>query len=58
MLAEAILRKDGGGRFCAFFAGGQAKGTVNPSIDGLALGTKLRDIGHREGAATLRPDVA
>ncbi len=28
------------------------------SIDGLSLGTKLRDIGRREGATTSRPDVA
>jgi arsenate reductase len=28
------------------------------SIDHLSLGTRLRDIGRREGATTLRPDVA
>ena len=30
VLAEAILRKDGAGRFNAFSAGSQPKGTVNP----------------------------
>jgi arsenate reductase (thioredoxin) len=30
VLAESILRKDGGGRFRAFSAGSQPKGTVNP----------------------------
>jgi protein-tyrosine-phosphatase len=30
VLAESILRKDGGGRFNAFSAGSQPKGTVNP----------------------------
>ena len=28
------------------------------SIDKLSLGTRLRDIGHGEGATALRPDVA
>ncbi len=28
------------------------------SIDGLSLGTRLRDIGRGEGATTSRPDVA
>ena len=30
VLAESILRKDGGGRFNAFSAGSRPKGTVNP----------------------------
>jgi arsenate reductase (thioredoxin) len=30
ILAEGILRKDGEGRFKAFSAGSQPKGTVNP----------------------------
>ncbi len=30
VLAEGILRKDGAGRFAAFSAGSQPKGTVNP----------------------------
>lgn len=30
ILAESILRKDGGGRFNAYSAGSQAKGQVNP----------------------------
>ena len=30
VLAESILRKDGGGRFNAFSAGSQPKGAVNP----------------------------
>lgn len=30
VLAESILRKEGGGRFNAFSAGSQPKGTVNP----------------------------
>lgn len=30
ILAEGILRKDGAGRFCAFSAGSQPKGKVNP----------------------------
>ena len=30
VLAEGILRKDGEGRFCAYSAGSQPKGTVNP----------------------------
>ena len=30
ILAEGILRKDGAGRFNAFSAGSQPKGTVNP----------------------------
>jgi arsenate reductase len=30
ILAEAILRKDGAGKFTAFSAGSQPKGTVNP----------------------------
>jgi arsenate reductase len=30
ILAEAILRKDGRGNFCAFSAGSQPKGAVNP----------------------------
>lgn len=30
ILAESILRKDGAGRFNAFSAGSQPKGTVNP----------------------------
>jgi ArsR family transcriptional regulator, arsenate/arsenite/antimonite-responsive transcriptional repressor / arsenate reductase (thioredoxin) len=30
VLAESILRKDGAGRFCAFSAGSQPKGIVNP----------------------------
>jgi arsenate reductase len=30
ILAESILRKDGGGRFRAFSAGSEPKGTVNP----------------------------
>src|SRR3989337_1986768 len=30
VLAEGILRKDGAGRFNAFSAGSQPKGTVNP----------------------------
>ncbi len=30
VLAESILRKDGAGRFAAFSAGSQPKGTVNP----------------------------
>jgi protein-tyrosine-phosphatase len=30
VLAESILRKDGRRNFCAFSAGSQPKGTVNP----------------------------
>jgi arsenate reductase len=30
ILAEAILRKDGAGRFCAYSAGSYPKGTVHP----------------------------
>ena len=30
IIAEAILRKDGGGRFRAFSAGSHAEGAVNP----------------------------
>ncbi len=30
VLVESILRKDGAGRFNAFSAGSQPKGTVNP----------------------------
>jgi arsenate reductase len=30
ILAEAMLRKDGAGRFNAYSAGSQPKGTVNP----------------------------
>jgi arsenate reductase len=41
ILAESILRKDGGGRFKAFSAGSQPKGQVNP----LALQT-LQKFGY------------
>jgi arsenate reductase len=30
IIAESIMRKDGGGRFCSFSAGSQPKGEVNP----------------------------
>lgn len=30
ILAESILRRDGGGRFCSFSAGSQPKGAVHP----------------------------
>jgi arsenate reductase (thioredoxin) len=41
ILAEAILNQIGGGKFCAFSAGSQPKGQVNPHT--LAL---LRSLGH------------
>jgi arsenate reductase (thioredoxin) len=43
ILAEGILRKDGAGRFDAFSAGSQPKGTVNPfalkTLDGFGYPT-------------------
>jgi arsenate reductase (thioredoxin) len=51
-MAEAILRKDGAGRFNSFSAG------PLQGIDKLSLGTKLREIGRSEGATSSRADVA
>jgi arsenate reductase len=52
IMAEAILRKDGAGRFNSFSAG------PLQGIDKLSLGTKLREIGRSEGATSSRADVA
>ena len=62
ILAEAILRREGGRHFRAFSAGSQAKWASNPyaittltslpldSIDRFSLGTRLRNIGRVAGA--------
>ena len=57
ILAEAILRKDGGGRFRSFSAGIFVSLPLQ-SIDKLSLSTRLCEIGRSEGATNSRNDVA
>lgn len=62
ILAEAILRKDGRGRFRAFSAMKSriALFTSLPvaSIDKITLTTKLREIGQPDGSSSSRLQVA
>ena len=54
ILAESILRKDGGGHFHAFSAGSQPKGVVNPiALEVLRQpNTRLRGCGRKAGMSS------